>query len=78
VSATDTLQISAAKGLFVGGVNLIVAIAMGAEIPRVHVLMISAVLGLLSYGVSLSLFVHFGTLERPGQARISLWLRSLG
>lgn len=65
VSATDPLQISAAKGLVAGGVNLIVAIAMGAEIPGVHILMISAVLGLLSYGVSLSLFVmalrHLGT-----------------
>jgi drug/metabolite transporter (DMT)-like permease len=65
VSATDPLQIAATKGLVAGSVNLSIAIAMGAEIPGVHIIVVAAVLGLLSYGVSLNLFVlalrHLGT-----------------
>jgi drug/metabolite transporter (DMT)-like permease len=65
VSANDPIQIAAAKGLVAGSVNLTVAIALGAELPAVHTLTIAALIGLLSYGVSLSLFVlalrHLGT-----------------
>ena len=65
VSANDPIQIAATKGFFAGLVNLTVAIAMGAEIPGGPTLLIAALIGLLSYGVSLSLFVlalrHLGT-----------------
>jgi len=65
VSASDPTHIAALKGVVAGSVNLAVALAMGAAIPAVPVLMIAAVIGLLSYGVSLSLFVlalrHIGT-----------------
>ncbi|MGH8007516.1 MAG: DMT family transporter [Candidatus Binatia bacterium] len=65
VSANDPTQIAAAKGVVAGSVNLAVALAMGAEIPAVPILMSAGLIGLLSYGVSLSLFVlalrHIGT-----------------
>ena len=65
VSASDPIQIAAAKGVFAGLVNLTVAIALGAEMPGGPTLMIAGLIGLLSYGVSLSLFVvalrHLGT-----------------
>lgn len=65
VSAHDPLQIAAAKGFFAGLVNLAVAIVMGAELPDTSIIMSAALIGLLSYGVSLSLFVlalrHIGT-----------------
>ena len=67
VSANDPLQIAAAKGFFAGIVNMAAAIAMGAELPEVPTIVIAALIGLLSYGVSLSLFVL--ALRRLGTAR---------
>jgi drug/metabolite transporter (DMT)-like permease len=65
VSANDPIQVAAAKGLVAGSVTLTVAVAMGAEIPAVPTVTIAALIGLLSYGISLSLFVlalrHIGT-----------------
>ncbi len=65
VSLGDPIQIAAAKGVFAGTINLIIAIALGATIPSARIVFASALLGLLSYGVSLSLFVlalrHIGT-----------------
>ena len=62
VSAGDPVQIASAKGLIAGAFNLILAIARGAKIPGVAA--ISGV-GLVGYGVSLTLFVlalrHIGT-----------------
>jgi drug/metabolite transporter (DMT)-like permease len=57
VSSGDPIQIAAAKGLVAGTINLIIAFAAGASLPRVMALGGAAVLGFLSYGVSLVLFV---------------------
>ena len=65
MSANDPMQIAAAKGFLAGLVNLAAAIALGAELPDTPTITIAALIGLLSYGVSLSLFVlalrHIGT-----------------
>src|SRR5215813_11500674 len=57
VSSGDPIQIAAAKGLFAGTVNLVIALAIGVRIPSTASAFAAALLGFLSYGVSLSLFV---------------------
>ena len=65
VSAGDPVQIAAMKGFVAGGINLVVAVAVGARMPTVSTLSVSAFVGFLSYGVSLTFFVlalrHIGT-----------------
>jgi len=67
VSSGDPIQIAAAKGLIAGMVNLIIAFAIGAAIPRLTTISEAALLGFLSYGVSLTLFVF--ALRYIGTAR---------
>jgi drug/metabolite transporter (DMT)-like permease len=67
VSSGDPMQIAAAKGMVAGIVNLIIALAVGASLPRMIVISEAALLGFLSYGVSLVLFVL--ALRRIGTAR---------
>ncbi len=65
VSAGDPVQIAAMKGFVAGGVNVMIALVVGARMPAVATLSLSALVGFLSYGVSLTLFVlalrHIGT-----------------
>ena len=65
VSAGDPVQIAALKGFVAGTVNVIIAMIIGARMPPVSSLSLSAIVGFLSYGVSLTLFVlalrHIGT-----------------
>ena len=57
VSASDALYIAAAKGLFAGLVNCIIALMLGARFPVFSVLSPTLAIGFLGYGVSLVLFV---------------------
>lgn len=57
ISAGDSVQIAAIKGLAAGGVNLCAAIALGAPRPALDSALAASVVGFLGYGVSLSLFV---------------------
>jgi drug/metabolite transporter (DMT)-like permease len=65
VSAADPMQIAMLKGLVAGIVNVAIAIALGAPLPAVGAIAGAGLLGFLSYGVSLTLFVlalrHLGT-----------------
>ena len=65
VSLTDATWIAAVKGLVAGGVNLGIALALGAHWPAAMPLGGAMLVGLLAYGVSLALFVvalrHLGT-----------------
>jgi hypothetical protein len=45
------------KGLVAGGVNVVIALALGASVPNGGMVLLAALLGLVSYGVSLVLFV---------------------
>lgn len=67
LSASDPVQITAAKGLVAGTVNLTLALASGAALPSLVPLAGAAVVGLLGYGVSLVLFVL--ALRHLGSAR---------
>lgn len=68
LSGRDPLAIAGLKGLVAGVVNLGLSAAAGIAIPLdARTLGLSAILGFLSYGVSLALFV--GALRRLGSAR---------
>lgn len=65
VSLADASFIAMAKGLVAGGVNLTLALATGTAWPGTAVAATAALLGFVSYGASLVLFViglrHLGT-----------------
>lgn len=65
VSGSDPVQVAMLKGLAAGAVNVVIAFALGARWPSVPVIGAALVLGFVSYGVSLALFVlalrHVGT-----------------
>ena len=57
VSLTDATWIASVKGLVSGVVNLALAFALGASLPAVSIAAGAMLVGLLAYGVSLTLFV---------------------
>lgn len=57
VSLSDATWIASVKGLTAGGVNLILALLLGASLPALPSVAGAMVVGFLSYGVSLALFV---------------------
>lgn len=65
VSTGDPVQIAMLKGLVAGSVNTVLAFALGAKLPAVPALAATGLVGLIGYGVSLTLFVlalrHIGT-----------------
>jgi drug/metabolite transporter (DMT)-like permease len=65
VSAANPAHVAAIKGLVAGTVNVALALAVGASIPKVPEIAAAGVLGFLCYGVSLTCFVlalrHIGT-----------------
>jgi drug/metabolite transporter (DMT)-like permease len=65
VSAADPAQVAALKGLVAGTTNVILAVSIGARLPTAPYFGAAALLGFLSYGVSLTCFVlalrHIGT-----------------
>lgn len=67
VSAYDAMSIACAKGLVAGGVSVALALGSGARLPSPAVCVQAAVLGLMGYGISLTLFVV--ALRRLGTAR---------
>ncbi len=67
VSLVDATWIASVKGLVAGAVNLGIAILLGARIPATSEIASAMILGLLAYGVSLTLFVI--ALRQLGTAR---------
>ena len=65
VSAADPVQIAALKGGTAGAVNVALALVQGARVPEAGAVLGAAILGLLSYGLSLVLFIialrHLGS-----------------
>jgi drug/metabolite transporter (DMT)-like permease len=65
ISAADPIQTAMLKGLVAGAVNVLIALALGDSWPAIPVVSGALLLGFLSYGVSLVLFVvalrHLGT-----------------
>ena len=71
ISAADPVRIAMLKGIVAGLVNVSLAIFLGARLPGMPVLTLTALLGFASYGVSLVLFVL--ALRRLGTARTSAY-----
>jgi drug/metabolite transporter (DMT)-like permease len=67
VSASDPVQITMLKGLVAGATNTGLALVLGAPLPAAGVLTGALIVGLLSYGVSLVLYVR--ALRELGTAR---------
>ena len=71
ISGADAATIACAKGLVAGSVNLGLALAQGAALPRVGIVGTAAAVGLLGYGISLVLFIR--ALRDLGTARTSAY-----
>jgi drug/metabolite transporter (DMT)-like permease len=65
IALADATWIAMVKGLAAGATNLVLALALGASWPPAPVVLGAGVVGLVSYGASLALFVvalrHLGT-----------------
>jgi drug/metabolite transporter (DMT)-like permease len=65
LSSADPVQIAMLKGVGAGTVNLMLALILGASFPAFPVIVVTALIGFLGYGVSLVMFVlalrHLGT-----------------
>ena len=65
LSSSDPVQIAMLKGLVAGAANLVLALAHGAAMPGIGVVLAAGVVGFFGYGISLALFVlglrHLGT-----------------
>lgn len=65
VALLDASFIAMIKGLVAGAVNTAIALSLGAEFPSFPTALAAATVGLMSYGISLMLFVialrHLGT-----------------
>jgi drug/metabolite transporter (DMT)-like permease len=65
ISLTDATWLAAVKGAVAGPVNLVIAFALGAQLPAVASIAGAMVVGFFAYGVSLVLFIvsmrHVGT-----------------
>jgi len=69
VSHLDPLMVAAAKGLAGGAVNIAVALALGARPPGAALIAPAAVVGVVSYGTSLVLYVL--ALRSLGASRVA-------
>lgn len=58
LSQKDPIQITTVKGLFSGFGALIVALLIGSEFPSLVVLIITLILGFLSYGLSITSYIR--------------------
>ena len=57
ISLTDATWLAAVKGMVAGPVNLVLAVALGASLPAVSGVAAAMAVGLVAYGVSLTLFI---------------------
>ena len=57
VSGSDAMAIASLKGIVAGAINIAIAVLMGAAIPSLLVSTAAATVGLVGYGISLTLFV---------------------
>jgi len=71
VSGGDAATIACLKGLIAGAVNLALASAQGAVLPRAGAIAAAALVGFFGYGISLALFIV--ALRGLGTARTSAY-----
>ena len=58
ISSKDTRQITIIKGLFSGMGCLIIAFLTGEKLPEINFIFISLLLGFISYGISVCLYIY--------------------
>jgi drug/metabolite transporter (DMT)-like permease len=71
ISAKDPLTIVTIKGLAAGAVSLVLATALGNPLPAMGIVLGALLLGCLSYGLSIVLFIR--AMRGIGAARTSAW-----
>ena len=76
ISAKDPVMIVAVKGLAAGGISLLLAAAIGSSFPAPVYSLVGLLLGSISYGVSILLFVRAAQHWRRPHRRI-IWRGSL-
>jgi len=67
ISARDPVQIAALKGVLAGAVNIVLAAALGNRHPRGETIGAALLLGFVSYGLSLVLYIR--ALRKLGTSR---------
>jgi drug/metabolite transporter (DMT)-like permease len=81
VALSDVMQIAMLKGLAAGAMNVSIAFALGAALPRASAVFAAAAVGLCGYGVSLVLFVlalrHLGTARTSAYFSIAPFVGAL-
>lgn len=58
MSSKDTRQITIIKGCFSGAGGLIIAFLLGESLPQIKWLILTLLLGFVSYGISVSLYIY--------------------
>jgi len=71
LSGADPVQLGAIKGVTAGGVNLALALARGAALPKAGLVLAAMTVGAFGYGVSVVLFIL--ALRGLGAARTSAY-----
>jgi drug/metabolite transporter (DMT)-like permease len=71
ISSTDPFQLAALKGLVAGGVNLALSKMLGQGLPNVQLVGLAAMLGFVSYGLGLVLYIL--ALRHLGAARTAAY-----
>ncbi len=71
-SSKDPLSIGVAKGLVSGAFSLGLALLLGAPLPGLPLVAATMLIGCLSYGLSIALFIL--AMRHIGAARASAWL----
>lgn len=71
ISHKNSLQIATIKSCIAGVVNVTIALALGESLPTPPLLLLTSVIGMLNYGVSLILFVL--ALRHIGASRTGIY-----
>jgi drug/metabolite transporter (DMT)-like permease len=72
ISSKDPLSIGIVKGLVAGAFSFILAMLLGASFPALPLVLVTMLLGSVSYGLSIALFIL--AMRDIGAARASAWL----
>lgn len=72
ISSKDPLSIGIVKGLVAGAFSFSLAMLLGAPLPGLPLIVVTMLIGSLSYGLSIALFIV--AMRHIGAARASAWL----
>jgi len=72
ISSKDPLAIGIVKGLVAGAFSITLAVLLGAPLPGLPLIAVTMLIGCLSYGLSIALFIL--AMRHIGAARASAWL----